>query len=260
MDESAMLAVFHRAAGSGGRGVAAAVEARADDVAAALGSSGHRLMVMRSQRHPVVVASGAMRARPVIRLVGGGRVGQGPDREEQWQVTEVFTFATIDRLRAGWAAFGDGASVGVEGAKSEVLGARVLPVAGREPEVGDVGMCFTLRRRDGVERGEMQRMWLDEHAPLVLKGERAMGFDGYVQAHSLDLPQVGGIAQAEVDAVGFLTFRSMARMAVKSSLPGALVANVRLVRDEPRFIHPPATTLLLGTWTATTDISERSAT
>ena len=260
MDESAMLVVFHRAAGSEGRSVAAAVEARAADVAAALGASGHRLMVMRSPRHPVVAASGAMRARPVIRLVGGGRVGQGPDQQEPWQVTEVFTFATVDQLRAGWAAVGDGVAVGVEGATSEVLGARAWEVAGRGPEVGDVGMCFTLRRRDGVERAEMQRMWLDEHAPLVLKGERAMGFDGYVQAHTVDLPHVAGIAQPEVDAAGFLTFRSMARMALKSSLPGALVANVRLVRDEPRFIHPPATTLLLGAWTATTDIAERNAT
>ena len=87
-----------------------------------------------------------------------------------------------------------------------------------------------------------------------------MGFDGYLQAHALDLPQPAGTTQGEADAVGFLTFRSMARMALKSSLPGALVANVRLVRDEPRFIHPPATTLLLGTWATTTDIAARSAT
>lgn len=260
MDESAMLVVFHRVRGSEGRGLAAAVEARAAEVAVALGASGHRLMVMRSPRHPVVAASGAMRARPVIRLVGGGPVGQGPGREEPWQVTEVFTFETIDQLQEGWAALSDSVSVSVEGTSCEVLGARALRVAGRDPEVGDVGMCFTLRGRAGVERAEMQRVWLDEHAPLVLKGERAMGFDGYVQAHTLDLPQPPGTTQGEADAVGFLTFRSMARMALKSSLPGALVANVRLVRDEPRFIHPPATTLLLGNWTATTDIVERRAT
>ena len=81
-----------------------------------------------------------------------------------------------------------------------------------------------------------------------------MGFDGYVQAHTVEMPEITGVDSCRADAMGFLTFRSLGRMAMKSSLPGALVANIRLVRDEPRFVHPPATTLALGTWTSVTSI------
>lgn len=252
------LVLLHRAIDGARDDVAERAVARGASNLEALGAVGHGVMVMRSASHPLLMASRPMRSRLVIRLVGGGRVGDGPDGEPHWDVLESFTFDSVESMTIGInKAAADGTDLDVVGATTTGVAARAVRLAGRSPRQGDVGMCFTLRRRPDVERADMQRVWEHEHAGLVLRGEKAMGFDGYVQAHAVEMPEIGGVDACPADAMGFLTFRSLGRMASKSSLPAALVANIRLVRDEPRFVHPPATTLALGTWTSVTSINNK---
>lgn len=245
------LVLLHRLNDAEPDEAAEQLAARASGNLDALGAVGHGVMVMRSAGHPLLMASRPMRSRPVIRLVGGGRVGDGPDGEPHWDLLETFTFTSAGSLATGIEkATATGTGLSINGATTIGVAGRAVRLAGRPARQGDTGMCFTLRRRPDMDRAEMQRVWEHEHSALVLRGEKAMGFDGYVQAHAVEMPEIAGIDSCPVDAMGFLTFRSMAGMALKSSLPAALVANVRLVRDEPRFVHPPATTLGLGTWTS----------
>ena len=45
-------------------------------------------------------------------------------------------------------------------------------------------LTFLMRRKQGLSREEMQRYWLEKHAPIVAGHSRALGVLRYVQAHT----------------------------------------------------------------------------
>lgn len=73
-----------------------------------------------------------------------------------------------------------------------------------------------------------------------------MEFSSYAQAHTIDVDPIPGLDTMKADAIGLLPFSSVARLAARSSTPGATRANITLIRDELRFVRPTATTLALG--------------
>ena len=47
-------------------------------------------------------------------------------------------------------------------------------------------LTFLMRRKQGLSREEMQRYWLEKHAPIVAGHSRALGVLRYVQAHTTE--------------------------------------------------------------------------
>ncbi len=105
-----------------------------------------------------------------------------------------------------------------------------------------ITIAFSLRRRADVDEAEFHRYWRDEHGPLVVRHQHALGIVRYVQLHSLD-PAMSAPLRASrdcepthYDGVALVSFASLERLIAATSSPEGQAAGVALLDDERRFI------------------------
>ena len=105
-----------------------------------------------------------------------------------------------------------------------------------------ITIAFSLRRRADVDEAEFHRYWRDEHGPLVVRHQHALGIVRYVQLHSLD-PAMSAALRASrdceptrYDGVALVSFASLERLIAATSSPEGQAAGVALLDDERRFI------------------------
>jgi uncharacterized protein (TIGR02118 family) len=104
-----------------------------------------------------------------------------------------------------------------------------------------IKLTFCLRRREGLSREEFQRMWHEEHAPLVRKHADTLGIRKYVQVHTTTTPFNDALrgsrdAPPEYDGVAELWWDSVDAAAAAASTPEGAEAARQLLEDERRFI------------------------
>ena len=104
-----------------------------------------------------------------------------------------------------------------------------------------VKLVFCLRRRPELTREEFQRIWLDEHGPLVRRHAEAIGMRRYVQSHTRDSalnPVLAGSrgAPEPYDGVAELWFDSEEALVAAATSPEGTAAGAELHADEQRFI------------------------
>ena len=103
-----------------------------------------------------------------------------------------------------------------------------------------VKLVFCCRRRPELSREEFQRIWLDQHGPLVRSLRAAIpAMRRYVQSHTLDTPANAAIrasrGSAEAyDGITEVWFDDLAALGATSA--EAADAARRLLEDEARFI------------------------
>lgn len=110
-----------------------------------------------------------------------------------------------------------------------------------------IRLVFLLRRRPELTLEEFQRVWRDEHGPLVASHQGALGILRYTQSHRLDDPANDAMAAARggmeppYDGVAELWWASEEALAGGSPEAGAA-----LLEDERRFIDLAASPLWLA--------------
>jgi uncharacterized protein (TIGR02118 family) len=110
-----------------------------------------------------------------------------------------------------------------------------------------VKLVFALRRLPHLSRGEFQRYWREQHAPLVEKHAKTLGIRRYVQLHTLDTPLNAALrgtrgGPEEFDGVAEIWFDA----AELPATPEAAVAGLALLEDEKKFIDLARSPLWLG--------------
>ena len=104
-----------------------------------------------------------------------------------------------------------------------------------------IKLTFCLRRRPELSRDEFQRMWREEHAPLVRRHAETLGIRRYVQTHTTTTPFNDALrgsrsAPEEFDGVAELWWDSLEAAAQAASTPEGAKAAAELLADEQRFI------------------------
>jgi uncharacterized protein (TIGR02118 family) len=105
-----------------------------------------------------------------------------------------------------------------------------------------IKLVFTLRRKPELSREEFQRIWFDEHGPLVRKHADVLGIRRYVQVHTSDTPLNDVLrgsrdAPEEYDGVAELWYDSIDAIAEAASTSEGAEAARQLLEDERRFIE-----------------------
>ncbi len=105
-----------------------------------------------------------------------------------------------------------------------------------------ITIAFALRRRADVDEAEFHRYWRDEHGPLVVGHQAALGIVRYSQLHSLD-PAMSEALRASrdcepthYDGVALVSFDSLESLIAATSSPEGQAAGAALLVDERRFI------------------------
>jgi uncharacterized protein (TIGR02118 family) len=114
-----------------------------------------------------------------------------------------------------------------------------------------VKLVFCLRRKDGMELGEFQRYWREEHAPLVQQHAAALGIVRYVQTHTRPSPEADLLRASRggpeaYDGVAELWFGDTAALIEAASTPEGQAAGAALLEDEKRFIDLARSPLFLA--------------
>lgn len=115
-----------------------------------------------------------------------------------------------------------------------------------------IRLVFLLRRRPELSLGEFQRVWLEEHAPLVASFQTSLDIVRYTQTHRVDDPANAAMAKARggmedpYDGVAELWWASEQALAAASATAAGRAAGVALVNDEARFIDLPHSPLWLA--------------
>jgi uncharacterized protein (TIGR02118 family) len=114
-----------------------------------------------------------------------------------------------------------------------------------------IALRFALRRLPRLSRGEFQRIWREEHGPLVLRHAAALGIRRYVQLHTVATPLDAALRESRAapeafDGVAELWFESLEAMGARLATPEAQAAARALLEDERRFIDHARSPLWLG--------------
>jgi uncharacterized protein (TIGR02118 family) len=114
-----------------------------------------------------------------------------------------------------------------------------------------IALRFPLRRQPRLSREEFQRIWREEHAPLVRRHAAVLGIRRYVQVHTLATPLDAALrgsrgAPEPYDGVAELWFESLEAMTARLATPEAQAAARELLEDERRFIDHARSPLWLG--------------
>jgi uncharacterized protein (TIGR02118 family) len=115
-----------------------------------------------------------------------------------------------------------------------------------------VKLVFTLRRREGMTRGEFQTYWREHHAPLVERHAGALRIRRYVQTHARDtdvdaaVTAPRGSRPGAYDGVAELWWDSMDDLLAAMASEEGQVAGQELLEDERRFIDLPNSPIWLG--------------
>lgn len=108
-----------------------------------------------------------------------------------------------------------------------------------------IKMIFCLKRLPQLSRGEFQRYWREQHAPLVKRHATALGARRYVQSHTTSDPRLEivsgarGSAGLDFDGVAELWWDSLESLLAAASTEAGQVAGRELLEDEVRFIDLP---------------------
>lgn len=127
-----------------------------------------------------------------------------------------------------------------------------VPARDPDPPVPQVSLLFFLRSWEEMTRREMLDYWETDHAELFLSLQEAMGYREYEQMHvrsppsSVPLDSLGAYAGASADGIARITYADLWTMGLRGLHPAALLANVRLIRDETTFADLQRSTLVLG--------------
>ena len=115
-----------------------------------------------------------------------------------------------------------------------------------------IKLVFTLRRKDGMSRGEFQRYWREEHAPLVRRLAETLRIRRYVQTHARDtdldeaLAGSRGSEARAYDGVAELWWDSLEDLMAGFSSEAGQAAGAELLADEAKFIDLARSPLWLG--------------
>ena len=110
-----------------------------------------------------------------------------------------------------------------------------------------IKLVFALRRKPELSQAEFQAYWRETHAPLVAQRAETLKIRRYVQVHTVDLIELGGLHQAfqkrnggspaPFDGVAELWFDDME--ALGGDDPAVRQAQAELLADEANFIDLP---------------------
>jgi hypothetical protein len=189
--------------------------------------------------------------------------GLGPDarRAERWDVIEEFTYTSEkalvealrspDGLRAAAALVRD--QRGVSSLSVVVVAESFAVIADPVPGAPRVKHMFFLRGLPSITRDQMLDYWGTRHKVLFAQYQRALRYSGYEQLHVRNSPRLDAIAKVlggrelpGFDGVAGVTYPGESEIALDFISPTSHAANLRLVQDEVRFIHGPASSFVYG--------------
>jgi uncharacterized protein (TIGR02118 family) len=104
-----------------------------------------------------------------------------------------------------------------------------------------IKLVFCLRKREDLSFEEFQRIWREEHAPLVARHAEALRIKRYVQTHTVDTPFNAALKNSRggpdgYDGVAELWWDSLEDAAGAAATPEGAQAAAKLLEDERRFI------------------------
>ena len=105
-----------------------------------------------------------------------------------------------------------------------------------------IKMIFCLKRLPQLSRGEFQRYWREQHAPLVKRHAATLSARRYVQSHTISDPRLEmvsaarGSAGLDFDGVAELWWDSLESLLAAVSTEAGQIAGRELLEDEARFI------------------------
>lgn len=114
-----------------------------------------------------------------------------------------------------------------------------------------IRLLFCLRRLPSLSRDEFQRIWREEHAPLVARHAATLRIRRYVQHHTLAeeawRPMLGPRASDDAyDGVAELAWESEADLRGDPGDVAAQEAGRALLADERRFIDLPRSPIFVA--------------
>jgi uncharacterized protein (TIGR02118 family) len=115
-----------------------------------------------------------------------------------------------------------------------------------------IKLVFALRRREGMTRGEFQRYWREQHAPLVERHAEDLRIRRYVQVHTRDIgfeEALSAPRESEVpafDGVAELWWDSLDDLVAAYASEAGQTAGAELLADERRFIDLPRSPIWFG--------------
>jgi uncharacterized protein (TIGR02118 family) len=114
-----------------------------------------------------------------------------------------------------------------------------------------IKLTFCLRRRPELSREEFQRIWFDEHGPLVRRHAETLGIRRYVQVHTQTTPFNDALrgsrdAPEGYDGVAELWWDSLEAAAGAAATPEGAEAARQLLEDERRFIDHASSPLWIS--------------
>lgn len=110
-------------------------------------------------------------------------------------------------------------------------------------------LIYCIRRKDGLDRAQFQKIWREEHGALAVRLAKDMGMVRYVQSHTVepfaDAPsydETWELAQG-FDGVSECWWKSAAAFEAAMATPEGQTAAAAMQEDERRFINHDTSTM-----------------
>ena len=229
----------------------------------AMGYSSYEQTHASSRLNPLYLSILLSRSRLVTSLLASNKLppNSSPDREERWDVTDEFGFASVDALVQAFLsdAGGETAQRLIEDQAPWVR--RTAVVTAEEfidapdpaPAPVETRTTFFLRRRPDLTRDQMLSYWGTTHKQLVLSLQADLKYRAYNQLHARSIPDSAAVAQRlqaspgeEFDGVAELCFTNEWVVLGGIFNPRTEVANLKLVKNELNFMNEQRSELVFG--------------
>jgi len=114
-----------------------------------------------------------------------------------------------------------------------------------------IKITFAVMRRPDIDLEEFDRYWREDHAALLLRHRRALGFVRYSQTPTSHRGLIAAMASqrgclAPFDGVADMWFASTESMLEHGRSAESQAANVEILTDEARFIDLSRSSLMIG--------------
>ncbi len=106
--------------------------------------------------------------------------------------------------------------------------------------------AFMINKREDKSMADTKTWWQFQHTPIITKKQRTLGFNLYIQSQVSTCLYKKGSDYQVPDLIAFLGFKNQRSMFIKSLNPIALATNIKLIKDEPRFVLPQCTSFIFG--------------